>query len=166
MHTLALQEEIRLLRGVFLFECLSDQEIMRVIRIMYKIQRRAGEVIIREGEQGQELYIVAEGSVDVTLRNAHLTTIEPGGHFGELALIDNEVRSATVTAKMDVTLLTIKQKDFAAFVREDQQLATKLFWSFLKVMAGHIRTTSEEFVGFSGLSCADDEPTIVDTKKR
>ncbi len=166
MHTLALQEEFRLLRGVFLFECLSDQEIMRVIRIMYKVLRRAGEVIICEGEQGQELYIVAEGSVDVTLRDAHLATIEPGGHFGELALIDNEVRSATVTARTNVTLLTIKQKDFAAFVEEDHRLANKLFWSFLRVMAGHIRETSKEFVSFSDLTCADDEVTVVDTGKR
>ncbi len=163
LRNVALRKEIELLKGMFLFERFSDQEIMSFMRIMYKSRRPAGEVIIREGEVGDELHIVAEGLVDVTLRGARLNTIEAGGHFGELALIDNETRSATVSAKSAVTLMTIKREDFASLIRKDHQLAEKLLWSFLTVLAGHVRSMSQEVVSFASFAADDGESTIIDT---
>jgi len=161
-RTIALQEEIKLLQGMFLFDGLSAQEVLRLMRITYRVRRSAGQEIIHEGAEGRELFIILEGAVDVSLRKAHLNTIEAGGHFGELALIDNEVRAATVTAKTDVNLLSIRHDDFAALIHMDRQLANKLMWSFLKVVAGNVRTLSKAFVSLASLSNADSEATIVD----
>lgn len=162
LRTQALREEIQLLQNTFLFEQLSDQEVMRLMRIMFTVRHRAGEVIIHEETRGHELYIVTEGFVDVTLRKNFLTTIEAGGHFGELALFDNKTRAATVTARTDVRLLTIKQKDFEDILHEDHQLAVKLLWSFLKGVAANMRILSREVVTFSNIINAEGDATLVD----
>jgi hypothetical protein len=161
-NTLALQQEIKLLKGMFLFEQLTPQEVLRMMRIMYRVRKKAGTAIIHEGVEGGELFIVLEGEVDVTLRKAHLTTIGAGGHFGEFALIDNEVRAATVTAKTDVALLTVKHDDFNNLLRTDPRLASKLLWSFLRVVAGNMRSLSKSFVNLSSQANADAGATIVD----
>jgi serine/threonine protein phosphatase PrpC len=162
MRTRALHEEIKLLKGTSLFERLTDQEIMRLMRIMYSQRHAAGEVIIHEDTQGQELFIVVEGAVDVSLRKRHLTTVSAGGHFGELALIDNQVRAATVTARSDVRLLTVNQKDFIAAIREDHALASKLLWSFLEDVAVKMRNLSREFVASSSRVTDGDDATLAD----
>jgi PPM family protein phosphatase len=162
IRTVGLQEEIKLLQQLFLFEKLTDQEVMRVMRIMYKRTCPDGEVIIREGEEGHAFFIVVDGEVSITLRGKPLTTLRGGDHFGELALLDNEVRSATATAKGEVSLLEIKRKDFAALVQEDAQLALKLLSSFLAVVSRHVRTLSKELVSLSSLVGVDSEATIVE----
>lgn len=162
MRARALQDEIKLLQGMRLFERLTDQEIMRLMRIMYSVRHRADEVIIHEGTQGQELFIVAEGSVDVSLRKRHLRTVAAGGHFGELALIDNEVRAATVTARTDVRLLTITQRDFIAAIQQDHALASKLLWNFLLDVAANMRSISRDYVSSSARAAEDDDSTLVD----
>jgi len=137
-------EQVGLLRSLFLFEFLSDQEIMRVMRIVYQQQRSAGDRIIEEGTEGREIFIVVHGSVEVSVQGEHLTSVGVGGHFGELALIDHQARSATVTATEDVVLLTIDHQDFYGLVRSEHSLASKLLWSFLKNVAGRVRDLSDE----------------------
>lgn len=160
--TLELQAEITLLKHIFLFETLTEQEILRLMRLMYRVRRPAGAIVVHEGAEGDELFIVVEGEVEVTLRGAHLTTIGAGGHFGELAVIDNEVRAASVTAKTDVTLLTIRRKDFVDLVATEPRLAAKLLWSFLAAVAGNIRSLSKSFVSLSSKMRGDAEATVVD----
>jgi serine/threonine protein phosphatase PrpC len=162
MRSRALQDEIGLLKGMRFFDQLTDQEIMRLMRIMYSVRHHAGDTIIHEGTEGQELFIVAEGTVDISLRKRHLKTVSPGGHFGELALIDNEVRAATVTAQTDVRLLTIKQADFIAAIREDHALASKLLWNFLVDVAVNVRTLTREFVSSSSRVVEIADATLVD----
>ncbi|MBW2525854.1 MAG: protein phosphatase 2C domain-containing protein [Deltaproteobacteria bacterium] len=142
-------QQVGLLRNLFLFEFLNDQEVMRVMRIVYQQQRAAGEHIIEEGTEGREIFVVVQGSVEVSVKGEPLTTIGVGGHFGELALIDHQVRSATVTAKEDVTLLTIDHQDFYGLVRSEHSLASKLLWSFLKNVAGRVRELSDEVAQLS-----------------
>ena len=164
--TLALNEEIRLLQHTFLFESLTEQEVLRLMRIMYRMRRPAGTVIVHEGVEGSELFIVVEGEVDVTLRGAHLATIRAGGHFGELALVDEEVRAATVTATTAVTLLSIRRKDFVDLVEIEPRLASKLLWSFLAGLAGSMRALSKSFVSLASSVDPDSEATVVDFESR
>ncbi len=86
-----------------------------------------GEVIVREGEVGDRMYVIQSGRVRVT-RNAegeeiHLTELKEGDFFGELAIIESEVRSATVRAFGDVMVLSIDKKNFLRRVHEDPSLA-------------------------------------------
>jgi CRP-like cAMP-binding protein len=105
---------------------------------------RDGEVIVREGEIGDRMYIVQSGRVRVT-RNAegeeiHLAELKEGDFFGELAIIEAEVRSATVRAFGDATLLSIDKKNFLRRVHEDPSLA----YLVLQRLSQRIRQLTDE----------------------
>lgn len=140
----ALDEQIGLLRNLFLFEYLNDQQILRVMRIVHEVHKEAGDVIIEEGTEGQEVHILIQGWVDVSVGGETINTVGVGGHFGELALIDRQKRSATVTAREDVVLLTIDQQDFFNLVQTEHGIASKLLWAFLKNVGGRVRELSGE----------------------
>lgn len=77
----------------------------------------AGAVIIEEGEEGDHMYVVMEGVVEVSLKGKHLAKAEPGEIVGEMALINSELRSATVTATTDCVLASIDQTSFDSLLR-------------------------------------------------
>ena len=77
----------------------------------------AGAVIITEGDQGNHMYVVMKGKVDITLKNKHLSTALPGEIVGEMALINSEIRSATAIAKTDCQLALIDQSSFNALLK-------------------------------------------------
>jgi CRP/FNR family cyclic AMP-dependent transcriptional regulator len=77
----------------------------------------AGAVIIEEGQEGDHMYVVMEGEVRISLKGRHLATALPGEIVGEMALINSELRSATVTAKTDCVLASIDQASFDSLLR-------------------------------------------------
>ncbi len=103
-----------------------------------------GEVIIREGDTGDRMFVIQSGRVRVT-RNAegkdiHLSELKEGDFFGEMAIIEREVRSATVRAFGEVSLLSIDKKNFIHRVHEDPSLAYRI----LQHMSQKIRQLSDQ----------------------
>jgi CRP/FNR family cyclic AMP-dependent transcriptional regulator len=72
----------------------------------------AGETVFREGDPGDVMYGVQEGTVDIIFAGQVIETVGPGGIFGEMALIDREPRCATVVAKTDCKLVSIDESHF------------------------------------------------------
>lgn len=136
-------EKVRFLRDIFLFESLTDQECIKINRVLYQRQFSKGDVVIRQGDPGDELYIVAQGAVGVWKSGVHLITIGPGGHFGELALLDDHRRSADIVAEADCTLFTIQRSDLLDLLNEDKALGNKLLWAFTYHLADRVRDLSE-----------------------
>lgn len=81
------------------------------------VEFTAGSAIITEGEEGNLMYVVMNGEAAISLKNKELATAGPGEIIGEMALINSELRSATVTAKTDCTLAQIDQKSFESLLR-------------------------------------------------
>lgn len=77
----------------------------------------AGAVIIEEGLEGDHMFVVMEGEVQISLKGRHLATALPGEIVGEMSLINSELRSATVTAKSDCVLASIDQASFDSLLR-------------------------------------------------
>jgi CRP-like cAMP-binding protein len=77
----------------------------------------AGTVIMAEGEEGSQMYVVMAGEVVISLKNRVLATALPGEIVGEMALINSDLRSATVTAKSDCRLALIDQSSFESLIR-------------------------------------------------
>ncbi len=77
----------------------------------------AGSVIITEGQEGSLMYVVMNGEAVISLKNKELAIAGPGEIIGEMALINSEIRSATVTARSDCTLAQIDQKSFESLLR-------------------------------------------------
>jgi CRP/FNR family transcriptional regulator, cyclic AMP receptor protein len=103
-----------------------------------------GELIVREGAPGDSMYFIQAGHVDVLHerdgQEVHLTTLGEGDIFGEIALFQQEVRSATVRARGEVRLLTLDKRAFLRRVHEDPSLAYRM----LQKMSNRIRELSSE----------------------
>jgi len=105
---------------------------------------RDGEMIIRQGEVGHEMYVIPDGEVDILLEHEgeqrFLRKARAGEFFGEMAIFDRDVRSATVRASGDVRVLTVDESTLLRRINEDPSLAFQL----IKNLSNRIRELSSE----------------------
>lgn len=141
-------EKTEILKDIVLFKDLTTFEIIKVNKVTKTRNLKSDEVIFREGTTGDSLYIVKSGSVRVTKLDEGgeekvLAILNPGDHFGEIALVDNHPRSATVIANEDSELIQIQAEDFNKLLENDKEIALKFYKSFLKVLCMRLRDTNE-----------------------
>jgi len=103
---------IDLLRGIPILAPLPERIIERLARSLVTVELTAGQAAVREGEEGDRFYIVESGMLTVTKAGERLADIGPGGSFGEIALLRDVPRTATVTASSDVVLLALDRRHF------------------------------------------------------
>ena len=102
------------LQGVPWFAACTEEQLFEMARIAERLRIEAGEVILREGRLGRELFVILEGTATVT-RDGHVVNIlHAGDYFGELAAMDPGPRNATVTALSDLDVLIIGPREFSA----------------------------------------------------
>lgn len=144
-------EEVNLkldtLKRIPLFRHLTYQELVKVLNITYLEEFTGGADIVREGTEGEELYIILSGRVVVKKGGQEIVELHPGVHFGEMALVDQSPRSATVCAKDPTRVLVIGRKQFYGLIRKEPVLAVKLLWSFVQVLSHRLRETNEQLQG-------------------
>jgi CRP/FNR family cyclic AMP-dependent transcriptional regulator len=102
------------LQGVPWFAECTDEQLAEVAELAERLTIQAGEVILREGRLGRELFIILEGTATVTRGGRIVNILYGGDHFGELAAIGGAPRSATVTATTDLEVLIIGPREFEA----------------------------------------------------
>ena len=129
-----------LLRNVDLFEELSKKEIERLAKSFRESQFSAGETIAAEGTRGVGFFIIGEGTVQYSVRGEEVGQGGPGDYFGEIALIDDGPRTATVMAGTDVTAYGLASWEFQPLVEENAALA----WELLQGMAKRLRAANQE----------------------
>lgn len=103
---------VALLRATSIFRPLAQPVIERLARNLIPVTPSAGEVIIRQGDAGDRFYLVEDGVVAVTIDGGHVADLGPGDFFGEIALLRDAPRNATVTAAGDVRLLALERAEF------------------------------------------------------
>jgi CRP-like cAMP-binding protein len=86
----------------------------------------AGEVLCREGETGQEFFLIVEGKTDVTSKGKRVATGGDGDFVGEIALLEDTKRTATVTAKTPLRLFVLTRQDFRRLVNENRSVERKV----------------------------------------
>ena len=110
-----------------------------------------GEIIVRQGEMGNCMYVIQDGEVEVVKsqngKNVCLATLGQGEFFGEISLFANKERTATVRAKGDVRIITVEKKIFLGRIQEDVTLAFRIFQS----MADRINNANSELVALKGV---------------
>lgn len=110
------ESELRLLRTVPIFAPLPGTTLEHLVGRLAPLRFDAGTEIIRQGDPGDRFYLVAEGEVDVSADGKPVTLLGPGEYFGEIALLRDVPRTATVTAKTPVVLYALEREDFLAAV--------------------------------------------------
>lgn len=151
---LALKREVLL--GMPLFARLSERELLRVMQVAEARKYESGQLVIRDGDRGDELFIVLSGRVKVLKGDAVLTTLGRGEHVGEMALIRSQPRSADVVSEGPSEIIAIRRADFFDILRTEHEMAVKLLWQFLGVLADRLDRTSRD------LRSAREEADAVD----
>jgi MFS family permease len=116
-----LDAEVGVLRKVPLFAMLNPPVLEDLARALAFLEAPAGETIVREGEAGAQYFVVAAGQLDVSVGGAHVRTLGPSDGFGEIALLHDGVRTATVTAISDVALYALERPSFLEAVTGSRQ---------------------------------------------
>jgi serine/threonine protein phosphatase PrpC/CRP-like cAMP-binding protein len=151
---LALKREV--LAAMPLFSRLSEREMMRVMAAADVQSFEPGQVVVREGEAGDTMFVILDGSAKVEKGTTKVSSLKPGDQMGEMALIRSNARSATVTALEHSELICIRRADFFEIIRAEPHIAVKLLWQFINVLADRLDQTSRD------LSTAREELNAVD----
>jgi CRP/FNR family transcriptional regulator, cyclic AMP receptor protein len=118
--------KVDLIAGVPLFAGLSKSELRQVASIADEIDLPADKVLIREGERGREFFVLLEGEAEVARKGKKLATRRAGEFFGEIALVSNLPRIATVKTLEPVRALVIRDVDFRALLQRTPAIAVKV----------------------------------------
>ncbi len=116
-------EKVLFLKSVDLFSRIPGEDLAQIAGIAQEVSFEKGELIIQEGEVGDSMYLIIDGQVMVHRLTQELTRLGEKESFGEMALLDNEPRSATVTAVSDVTCLKIEREEFYELMSEKIEIA-------------------------------------------
>ncbi len=139
---LALKREV--LAKMPLFGRLTERELLRVMQSVEVHAYEPDQVVMKEGDRGDELFIVLQGKVRVVRGGETLTRLGVGEHVGEMSLIRSVPRSATVTSDGKSELIAIRRTEFFEILRKEHEIAVKMLWQFLGVLADRLDQTSSE----------------------
>jgi len=127
------------LRSVPLFANLDRQELNELGLLATELAFAPGKVLFQQGDRAHEMFIVVEGSLVVTRDDVYIADIGPGGFAGEMALLTDCPRNATVTTKTDVRLLHIEARSLQTLLESIPQIAVKM----LPIVAGRAAANSQ-----------------------
>ena len=139
-------EGLLAMRRVPLFAHLSLEQLEAIGKFMTEAQYLAGEVVVREGDPGDELYVMLEGEARAVKhygspQEIALTTMSPDGvgYFGEIAIFDRAPRSATVVVTQDARLLALEGGRFMDLILQSPEISLEIF----KVLTQRLRSAEE-----------------------
>jgi CRP/FNR family transcriptional regulator, cyclic AMP receptor protein len=118
--------KVEALKKAPLFEGLSKKELALLARTSEDVEVDAGKVLCKEGETGQEFFVIVEGEVKITRRGRKLATRGPGSFVGEIALLEDIPRTATVTAETPLRFFVLTRRDFRHLVNESPIVERKV----------------------------------------
>ena len=137
-----MSDVVETLKGVPLFTGVGDRELRRLAKVMRESRFNEGETVTTEGRSGIGFFVIEDGNATVSLRGEIVRTLGPGDHFGEIALIDEGPRSATITATTDLSCRGMAAWEFRSFVQEHPEVA----WPLLETLASRLRDAEERGV--------------------
>jgi len=152
---------VEIIKETFIFNNLDEQEVSDILKITKEKRFPKGKTIMHEGEEGDSMYIVVDGDVEVsktltmkvgegdfTKREKVLKRFEAGDNvvFGEMAMIDRENRSASVVTSTECILLEIKRADLLDLVEKRPQMGIKILKRIAELLASRLRQSSQDVI--------------------
>jgi CRP/FNR family transcriptional regulator, cyclic AMP receptor protein len=145
------------LKKVALFEGLTQGQLAKVAHIAQSRTYPAGDFLFREGDAGQDMFILTAGKVRISksvpgIGEEALAILEPGQYFGEMALIEDSPRSADAIAHSGCTVWVIERAKLDQLLFTDKDLAYVLLWTFVRTLSERLRETNDKIKGFFAIS--------------
>ena len=156
-----MDKDIAALKDIALFKNLTPEKIQRIMDIMRKVKFSANEVIMREGDLGDTMYIILEGTVEIAKslviddadneesgKNKVFTRLDGGQRavFGEIALLEELRRTASVRAVTDCVMYEMKKDDFLMVAEEDYELGYRILLNLGRIVSARLRRADEDTV--------------------
>ena len=138
------------------FDDLSDNELHSLMQYMSLYELEAGEVLFQEGEIGRYVGFIVEGKLEVLKKSVtgsevSIANLSQGYSIGEMSLIDQEPRSATIKAKTKATLAVLSQSAFQIVLRDHHEMAIKILIGFARFQTESLRKTSNQLNAYTHL---------------
>jgi CRP/FNR family cyclic AMP-dependent transcriptional regulator len=127
------------LRRCPFFQGLSRNELIELAKVTEDLEVDEGKALTREGESGREFFVIVEGEVTVTKDGQEIRTMGPGDFFGEIALLEDTPRTATVVAKTPLRFFVLTRQAFRSLLAHQPELERKV----LTALEERVGTTSE-----------------------
>ncbi|SVE06506.1 uncharacterized protein METZ01_LOCUS459360, partial [marine metagenome] len=132
-------EKVLFLKGVDLFASIPGEELTHIAHITDEVEYPVEATIFTEGDQGDAMYLIVSGNVQVHSGSQVLADLGTRQCFGEISILDAEPRSATVSATSELTLLKIQQSDFGEILAEKPEIAQGI----IKVLTRRLREANK-----------------------
>lgn len=145
------------LRACALFQALPADRLRRIAEIATHRDLGAGAAVFREGERGDEMFVVVAGRVRISRRvpgvgEEALGILDAGSHFGEMAMVDDAPRSADAFAHTACALAVIRREDLDRLMFVDKELAYDLLWTFVRTLSSRLRETNDKLQAVFAMS--------------
>jgi CRP/FNR family transcriptional regulator, cyclic AMP receptor protein len=145
------------LRKMILFKSLDDAELVDILALCNTKRYAAKNQIFAEGDPASRLYLIRDGEVRISRMipgagEEALAVLKPGDFFGEMALIDESVRSAYAIANTDCTLMEIGIKELQDHLSKNERTAVKFLDAFCRILASRLRATNDRFYGLFAMT--------------
>jgi HEAT repeat protein len=144
---ITIPDKILRVKGINIFEGLSVSELAAIASITEELDCKKDEIVIKEGDAGETMYLIINGTVSVLkgvekegAREVELARMGAGDYFGEMALLEDTVRSASIKTAEDSRFLVLHKQEFTEIVREYPQIALHI----CKALSGRIRELGEK----------------------
>jgi CRP/FNR family cyclic AMP-dependent transcriptional regulator len=121
------------------FAGLSRGDLLALAKVSEDLEVEEGKVLTREGQSGSEFFVIIEGEVSVTKGGEEIRTLGPGDFFGEIALLEDTPRTATVTAKTRLRFFVLTRQAFRSLLAQQPGLEDKV----TAALAERVRATSD-----------------------
>jgi CRP/FNR family cyclic AMP-dependent transcriptional regulator len=131
---------VETLQRVPLFADLNKREVQRIARQLKLRRFSEGATVVKEGSGGAAFFVIESGEATVFIGRKERTTLKPGDYFGEIALIDEGTRMATITASSELVCYGLTYWDFRPLVEENGVIG----WKLLQRMAKMLRAARED----------------------
>lgn len=128
----AADAKMEMLKGVSLFSSMSRKDLESVERLADEVDIPAGRALIQQGEHGNEMYVIAKGSVRVERNGKEIATLGPGQAVGEMSLLSEGPRLATVTTLEPTTMFVLGHREFHTLLADSADLRQCIFDNLAK----------------------------------
>jgi len=133
-------KKVTALKRAPLFADLSRKELTELAKVTDDVDFDTGKVLCREGQTGQEFFVIMEGEVEITRRGKKLARGGSGEFFGEIALVENLPRTATVTAQTPIRSFVLTRRSFLRLLDEQPRVERKV----MRTLARRLVEVSDE----------------------
>ncbi len=140
---------VDVLKKIYVFEELKDEQLEKIVKLLKPVKAKEGKTIIKENTKGDDIFIILDGQVRVSRfingKEEAITFLNPGDMFGEMAVLGNQERSATVIAHTDIVMFKFKGKEFKALLDENIEIGFHVYRKMARTLAKRLKELDKRY---------------------